>query len=366
MHKVNSKSNNNIKRRKDLMLQNSLSKMKYLLVLAVLLVLPILPTQAIAGQELPLFGFVDLTDTGENRLIAYWDTRGRDTFIQVTNTTSSKINIHINIFDVAHGEQVCQPCDFNDMLTPNDTHVYNMEDIRNNITGNTECEGVGINSYGFMAVSVVQVSEDFVNRGGPLVGVFRIIDELGYEYRTNAAGKIVFCDGPCLLEVGSFVDLFVNFSSANGNVLSDLVGITFAEISGSNVLAAPGISTTFGINIVDEEILIYSQDETSSSCGETTFTCDLGKMNKGIDNSLPNSIDGSSICPVRTLDDTTFSGWLHLPFNNFSCVGTAIDDGDGNCILPIFFTGFLGLNNGDGTGSMDSWWLTENLDPIHD
>ncbi|MCK5710868.1 MAG: hypothetical protein KAI07_10035, partial [Deltaproteobacteria bacterium] len=246
------------------MQQNSLSKIKYLLVLAVLLVLPM---QAIAGSQgfpgNPL-AFVDLTDTGENRIIAYWDTRARDSFIQVTNTSAGKINIHVNIFDVAHGAQVCQPCDFSDMLTPNDTHVYNMEDIRNNITGNTECEGVGINSYGFMAVSV------FDEFGGPLVGVFRIIDELGYEYRTNAAGKLIACPDDICIDngfPGSFVDTLVNFSSVNGHVLSDLVGITFAEISADNVLAAPGINTTFGSFLIDDEILIYNQDEMPNSCG---------------------------------------------------------------------------------------------------
>ena len=213
-----------------------------------------------------------------------------------------------------------------------------------------------------MAVSVSPSSAEGQHR--QLVGMFRIIDELGYEYRTNTAGKLIACPTEICIEngIGSFVDTLVNFSSVNGHVLSDLVGITFAEISADNVLAAPGIATTFGSFLLDDEILIYNQHEMPNSCGQTTFSCDLGQMNKGIDNSLPNSIDGGGICPVSTLDDTNIAGWLHLPFNNHSCAGSLIDAGMGDCALPIFFTGFLGLNNGDGTGSMDSWWLTRNND----
>jgi hypothetical protein len=31
-------------------------------------------------------------------------------------------------------------------------------------------------------------------------------------------------------------------------------------------------------------------------------------------------------------------------------------NGDGTCAIEPFFVGFIGLNNGNGTGSMDSWW----------
>ena len=75
------------------MLQDNLSKIMYVFMLAILLVLPL---KAMAGfpGALPI---LDQTDTGSTRLVAYFDTRDRDSFIQVTNTSSNKINIHCNI-----------------------------------------------------------------------------------------------------------------------------------------------------------------------------------------------------------------------------------------------------------------------------
>ena len=90
--------NNTKTRRKGSMLQDSLSKIKYFIVLAVLLVLPM---QAMAGvinggQTAVL---IDQTDTGSNRVVAFWDTReGADSFIQVTNTSTEKINIHVQLY----------------------------------------------------------------------------------------------------------------------------------------------------------------------------------------------------------------------------------------------------------------------------
>jgi hypothetical protein len=47
------------------------------------------------------------------------------------------------------------------------------------------------------------------------------------------------------------------------------------------------------------------------------------------------------------------SGWLFLPFITFACFEL---DGDPiECFDEPFFVGFLGLNNGNGTGSMDSF-----------
>ncbi|MGB2693533.1 MAG: hypothetical protein WBC96_13665, partial [Thermodesulfobacteriota bacterium] len=104
------------------MLQDSLSKIKYLFVLAVLLVLPM---QAMAGfgSDIPI---IDQTDTGVDRLVAFYDTRGRDTFIQVTNTSSDGVNIHVQIFQAPGTVQQCEEIDFDDFLTPNDTHVYDV------------------------------------------------------------------------------------------------------------------------------------------------------------------------------------------------------------------------------------------------
>ncbi len=338
--------NNTKTRRKGSMLQDIISKIKYFLVLAVLLVLPM---QAMAGfgGVLPL---IDQTDTGVNRLVAFYDVRGRDTLIQVTNTSSEKVNIHIQLFDVAGFVQECEECNVDDMLTAHDTHVYDVENLVTN-------SGPGLipvpfcpdfaNSYGFMVISLTN------GPSGSLIGMFRIIDEAGYEYRANAAGTE---DRNAYLSV----DQIVNFSSANGNNLSDLVGITYVSLSSSDVLAGPGISTTFG-DIFDS-ILSYDQVEFDTSCSPTTFACAVGSLDKAIDNSLPNSKgQANRVCGTSVLNSNN-AGWLDMPFSRFTCTAASgVGDANGDCFLEPFFVGFIGLNNGNGTGSMDSWWENSGL-----
>ena len=347
--------NNTKTRRKGSMLQDSLSKIKYLLVLAVLLVLPmqvILPTQANA-QFIPV---IDQTDTGVDRLVAFFDTRGRDTFIQVTNTSSAKVTLHVQVYDVASIFTECEECNFDDMLTANDTHVYNVEDMMTNaipgMPSEAVCTELGPDTYGFVVISAVDDQDP--NNDNALIGMFRIIDEAGYEYRANAAGtEDEDISDPTFDEV-------VNFSDANGHSLSDLVGITYVDLNNGNfsVHASPGVSTTFGS--INNEILIWDQDEDDISCSPTTFACAVGALDKGIDNALPNSLGQANRVCASSILNTNSSGWLDLPFAAFTCTDSQVGT-NGVCNFRPYFVGFIGLNNGDGTGSMDSWWEVGGL-----
>ncbi len=346
MIKGNIMNNTNI-RRKSSMLQESLYKIKYFIVLALLLVLPM---QAMAGGgTIPL---IDQTDSGSDRLVAFWDTRGRDSLIQVTNTSSHKVSIHVQIFELpGNFDTQCEECNFDDMLTANDTHVYNIENLMTNailpdMPSRDVCNGVATgDSYGFMIIS---------RSGGEgphnsLIGMFRIIDEAGYEYRANAAGE----------EHDAYAgfDSVVNFSLANGNNLSDLVGITYVHIDDDQVYASPGVFTVFGS--LSHEILIYDEAEHDTSCSPTVFACAVGALDKAIDNSLPNSKgQANRVCATDTLNSNS-SGWLHLPWAGFGCTDPAVESTTpGVCDFDEWFVGFIGLNNGNGTGSMDSWWAS--------
>jgi len=341
--------NNTKTRRKGSMLQDSLSKIKYFLVLAVLLVLPM---QAMAGfgDVVPV---IDQTDTGVNRLVAFWDTRARDTFIQVTNTSSEKVNIHVQVFDADSPFTPCEECNFDDMLTGFDTHVYDIENmVTNMVNPDGTPDTVCVNrpgTYGFIVISLES------GPSGSLIGMFRIIDESGYEYRANAAGTEDF-------PANASVDEVVNFSDANGNVFSDLVGITYVDLGPGAVYASPGVFTVFGD--LNYEILIWDQDEDDISCSPTTFACAEGQLDRGIDVALPNSKgEANRVCSTSILD-TNSSGWLDLPFSAFRCTDPLAGNPDGTCAIEPFFVGFIGLNNGNGTGSMDSWWEVGLLQKI--
>ncbi len=337
--------NNTKTRRKGSMLQDSLSKIKYLLVLAFLLVLPM---QAMAGMG--VVPVIDQTDTGVERLVSFFDTRGRDTFVQVTNTSSEKVNIHVQVYDVASIFTECEECNFDDMLTGHDTHVYDVENMMTNavpgMASEAVCTELGPDTYGFVVISLLpQLSE----QSAGLIGMFRIIDESGYEYRANSAGS----EENFIADTS--VDQIVNFSDANGHNLSDLVGITYVDLGPGDVHAHPGIATTFGSP--QDQILILDQDEDPISCSPTTFACAVGALDKGIDNALPNSKGQLNRVCASSILNSNIAGFLDLPFNGFTCsAASGVGNPDGSCSSEPYFVGFIGLNNGDGTGSMDSWW----------
>ena len=330
--------NNTKTRRKGSMLQDSLSKIMYLLVLAFLLVIPM---RAKAGFD---FEPIDQTDTGANRLIYYYDTVGRQTYIQVTNTSDGFVSIHVQVFEA---EDNCNEVNFDQCLTPGDTNIYNVEALPG---GPNLSE-----SYGIVAISVYpdnHVCHVGETDDSPLIGMFRIIDDLGYEYRTNAANS----------EDTGYDEGFnvLNFNDVNGNDLSDVVGITYLSLSDSQIFASPLVTATFGDTEFPQN-LIFDEFENPNSCSPTYFACDPTHINKGIDNSIPNSQGFPRICNSSKLDEVSSAGWLFLPLVDL-CVfeNTDFDDCEEG---DIYFVGFLGLNNGDGTGSMDSWIsASEDLD----
>jgi hypothetical protein len=298
--------------------------------------------------------YITQTDTGSDRIVAFWDMRGRESFVQVTNTSSEKINIHVQIFDILSPFGLlaeCDECNFDDMLTANDTHVYDIQQIMTNgippllIPSVPACQGLTPNSYGFMVISYIGDSDGSLHHS-PLIGMFRVIDELGYEYRANAVAE------PHEGQRRIYGDrAVVNFSLANGNNLSDLVGIVYHSIDDFEVEAGPQFAALF------TDILSYDSVEFDTSCSDTTFSCSPGNFDKGIDASVPNSKgEINRICATNQLNNFS-SAWLDMPFAGFLC-----RDGDGDLITcpdTMWFHGLVGLNNGDGTGSMDSWWQEE-------
>lgn len=312
------------------MLQDSISKIKYLLVLAFLLVIPMQAKAGLPNEP------IDQTDTGANRLVYYFDEVGRHTYIQLTNTSDEQVCVHVQVFEA---NDFCNEVDFDDCLSAGDTNVYDME----NLPGNPDLS----ESYGFVAVSL-ETGPDF-----SLIGMFRILDDNGFEYRTNAAGS----EDPL-----AFNELFniLNFNDVTGNNLSDVIGITYVSLGAGQVYASPAIGTVFGDVTENFQNLIFDEFENFNSCSPVGFFCDAGTINYGIDNSIPNSQGFDRICNTSKLDADNSAGWLYLPFNGFLCL-----DGFGCGGEPdLFFVGFLGLNNGDGTGSMDSWMSRFN--PILD
>ena len=287
------------------------------------------------------------TDTATRpETFSFFDLRERESFVQITNLSSTEEIIHIQIFNVADN---CNENNFFDTYTPSDTHIYNLRDI---LTNDGDPSGVVLpdNAYGIVVAIAVQSEGGTANFNADIFGNFRVVDNSGYEYRTNSTP---------FPSAGSFfgdVPITFNFNTKNGVILSDIIGIETpfigtGEVNLSDILNE---NITFDINIINNNEVIFS-------CRNVIFACtdqdnpllealleDDGRANVasfeyGINNAIPHSKGGELLCPGNVIDE----GYVQM----ISLDGVA---------SPRFI-GFAGLNNGNGRGSMDSWWYSRNI-----
>jgi len=296
------------------------------------------------------------TDSGAMQLYSVFDLRDRESYMQVTNTDSSDITVHVQIFNV---DLDCNENNFFDTLTPNDTHVYNMADIQTN-NGNPSGVILPDDAYGGVVITYVlgvgmnSVSDIPANR--VLIGNFRIIDDKGYEYRTNMAGftSVSDCDddGP-----GSVAGIWTfNFNVNSGITLSDIFLLTYNGDGGGQieVTADP----------IDEWILfdvdIFDLNENVFSCRNVIFSCidednprfeellevveakgsgsaSIARFEYGINEALPSSKNAPLLCPGNTINE----GFVRLDHLS--------NEGDTTLL-------FVGLNNDNSRGSMGALW----------
>ena len=312
------------------------------------------------------------SDNPSIQLTGYYDLRERDSFVQVTNVLTNNITIHVQLFNV---NLDCTENNFYDTLTGGDTHVYNLSSIQ---TNNGEPSGVNLldDAYGFIVITIVEgVGGDAVDfdLDELIIGNFRIIDNSGYEYRTNMQGFNT--NQPFEFGIGSA--LTFNFNQASGANLSDIVGIAFENGGPGNVEV---VATNFEVVNVIFDVDITDNRENLFSCRDVMFACinednpkysdllsavsdnilindiavNIAGLEYGINDAFPHSQGGPVLCPQNDIPEGTVrltveDAFGELPGNlNDGILGFL--DGD------EFFAGYVGLNNGDGRGSMDSMW----------
>ena len=293
------------------------------------------------------------TDASDDSMFGFFDLRERETFIQITNvdTTAPGNNIHIQIFDVSNN---CNENNFFDFYTVNDTHVYNLRDIVTN-DGNDSGVVLPDGAYGvFVASSEGSNSSNSLDK--EITGNLRILDNNGYEYRTNLQGEDDSSNDI------SFLSTFAtfNFNSESGVILSDIVGIPFDD---------DGDDPTEQLiaNVLDIwdnlDVDIYNLNEIPFSCRNVVFACvnqehplyeelleevantggssSVASFEYGINEAIPHSKGGELLCPGNQISD----GFVRIEI---------IRRGDDTDSEGIYF---VGLNNGNGRGSIDALWL---------
>jgi len=292
-------------------------------------------------------GIIGESDSQSFQLASFFDLRERETFIQLTNVETTNIRVHVQIFDI---ENNCNENNFFDEYTGNDTHVYNLRNIESN-DGNPSGVILPQNAYGFV---VITIAEEVVNPG--LIGNFRVIDNNGFEYRTNLLARALTGFPTAFDAVDS--DFTFNFNIQGEVSLSDIVG--FVGTSGNNFFEIAAADLTRSWALLDIDIL--DLNENVFSCRNVIFAC-TDQDNPLLESLLefvPNNNDGGNSANVASFEYGINNAIPHSKGGELLCPGNNIEEGFVNInVLGRFGTGgmFVGLNNGNGRGSMDSFWI---------
>lgn len=328
--------------------------------------------QAFSGGSGNNLDFIE-SDTSEDALAAFFDLRDRETYIQVTNTgvdlntedddDSGPVTVHVQIFNV---DQDCNENNFFDTYTAADTHVYNMRDI---LTNDGSPSGVVLpeGAYGIVFIAAIDSEGDLDSGIDMLIGNLRIMDNSGYEYRTNiAADPVQFGD---MQQNFGGNTITLNFNTAGGVTLSDVVGFVYTKNDDAGEIEVSNILDNFAGFDID----ILNNNEVPQSCRNVIFACvdqdnplleellsggsgdsddddfsaSVASFEYGINEAIPHSKGGELLCP----GNITSEGFVKMEFDTFFN-----EDGQE-------FVGYIGLNNGNGRGSLDSFWFRNGLFP---
>ena len=369
--------------------------MRIIYTFALLITLALPFNHSFAGITPPQAGEIMLsfseTDTNGlsfiSTLVYFFDLRERETYLQLTypdrvlgdddddddGPTGLNATAHVQIFNVANN---CNENDFFDVYTPADTHTYNMRDIQTN-DGNPSGVVLPDGAYGIVVISIARISTESSFIADP-IGNMRILDNNGYEYRTNAVTTVnAFALPPDNLPPEAFGGAYsFNFNQEAGTTFSDVVGITLFLDQADNPLgfeffASPvqGIYSPFDIDI-------YDLNEVPFSCRDIIFSCvdednilveelltvagtaNVASFEYGINNAIPHSKGGELLCPGNVISD----GTVYLIPEPYSQAAADLMNQIG---FGPTFSGYIGLNNGNGRGSFDSFFIFNfNLVPF--
>ena len=308
------------------------------------------------------------SDTSGDTLIYFFDLRDRETYIQLTYTNNDgdpddffdltvDTRMHIQIFDISNN---CNENDFFDVYTPNDTHVYNMRNIETN-DGNPSGVNLPNGAYGFVFAYAVEPDGSLDSSADVLIGNLRILDNNGYEYRTNSLSEPNNTNE--ILERANTA--YFNFNTEGGVSWSDVIGIAFDDDEGD----IREVSVSPLDNYVVLDVDIYDLNEVPFSCRDIIYSCitaesslyqavlddaagtgsaNVAAAEYGINNAIPNTHGGELLCPGNIISDG---------FTTLNVLGRSEN-------IETQLVMYVGLNNGNARGSMDSFWYQNCSEPL--
>jgi len=321
------------------MFHDALKKLRSILMIMPLFIVMFvtLPDSSLAGtlpQTLSDQGHV--ANQADDLIVGYWDLRNRESFFQLTNVSGGLITVHIQIWNASDPNisNVCTEFDFTDIYTGFDTHIYDLRNLSRN-NGVPLAPPILDGGHGYIIASTT----DPMNITGctnqqALIGNFKIKDIPGkYEYRGTALGSN---NNSANKEVFSY-----NFNDISSTGLSDIVIFHIERKSSLGGLCS-GVPDDLLVSRVFIDL-----SENIISCPTSNMLCksvvdnsivQFG-VNFGINQNIQNSRGAVSLCA-----GTDANGWMIIADGGADCEET-----DGFC------GGWVGINNGNGTGSMDAF-----------
>ena len=276
-----------------------------------------------------------------------------DTALAVTNTSNtSSVTIHVQVWmsDDGSGDPVTDPCfevNFTDTLTPNDTHVYVIDQ---DFFANTDpcltaggCDGDDVildlqGRDGFVTVTPVVSTTDrraiaFNNLIGNITyeaDAMAGVNTVGREARSNIDSSLL-ADGTILNGITTALVLiqpevlkfeFSSFVNNDAGMVDDVPPLDPGFInlwSIVNIIFEDNYSGPFGDYRSQPasarfDTLIFNETEVPTSCQTFTPTCII---DQGINDDLEAentllSDPGPLLCPGNTLT----AGWVRLAVTN--------------------------------------------------
>ncbi len=339
---------------------------KYL-VLAFIIAFPVNVFAGAVLPSIPVSSRLDLLTNHDpdNEVASYYDLRDRKTYIQITRDDEDLSNlelcIHVQIFQQDLG---CEEVNFEDKLTIKDTVVYDLDNLKRNDGSNLPIN-LPDDSYGYVAISTFECG-DRSEEPGSLIGNVRIIDDSGYEYRMNV---LTTEDDVVLLEAANTTDgvevdseiarahITIPFDILNGNNQADIVGFVFnddRDLTGSEQDEEVEDRVFNEVDGPIFEVFAIDEHENRISCGVKQFACGPDRiMNYGINPDIPASRGNNLLCNTAELDTGQTFGNISLEGVSFISSIADILNATGELSDGFSFGCLVGLNNGNGTGSMD-------------
>ncbi len=154
------------------------------------------------------------------------------------------------------------------------------------------------------------------------------------------------------IDIGSGT-IIANFNTVDGAMYADVVGYGYTEDDEDSTILNLDNGFSF-------DIFIFDMNEEPLSCDRRNFAC--GKiMNYGINEDYKASRGSDLLCPGGGLANPD-GGFISFQ-NGSNDAGTPIGD---DASSDDVFVNFIGINNNDGTGSMDTWIYVEGFEFIDD